>query len=277
MKFLSVKSNSDYSRAQDFLVPYEQWCVSLMEAIRRKEKDIYIITDDSDIVSGIITADHTVLHCIPNAQKNRTELLPSLASFFNYRHVSCVNGEADGTKIILEALAARKYFPAQTNFYSLMISCMIPSTAAIIPPEGFCIERCRLEHANLLMPLQLAYEKEEVLPTCRKFDPSVIRFNLERTLRTEYVLAIRTTDGKFIAKANTNSIGVNCIQIGGVYTIPEFRRRKFASLLISCLSYKIINIRRIPVLFVKKENAVAEKLYKTLGFSPITNYCIAYF
>ena len=47
------------------------------------------------------------------------------------------------------------------------------------------IVRCGIEDADALMPLQLAYEAEEVIPPCRMRNSAVTRKNLERILKTE--------------------------------------------------------------------------------------------
>ena len=139
------------------------------------------------------------------------------------------------------------------------------------------IVRCGIEDADALMPLQLAYEAEEVIPPCRMRNSAVTRKNLERILKTEYVLALRNERGDSIAKANTNALGIRWAQIGGVYTAPDFRRKGYATLLVEALAEKIVASKRFPVLYAKDGNEGAQKAYAALGFTKTGGFTIAYY
>ncbi len=143
--------------------------------------------------------------------------------------------------------------------------------------EKFKIVRCGIRDADVLMPLQLAYEAEEVLPPCRTQNPAVTRKNLERILKTEYVVALQNSRGEPAAKANTNAVGIRWAQIGGVYTAPDFRRKGCASLLVETLAEKIVASNRLPVLYARNGNEAAQKAYTALGFTKTGGFTIAYY
>lgn len=143
--------------------------------------------------------------------------------------------------------------------------------------EKFKIVRCGIRDADVLMPLQLAYEAEEVLPPCRTQNPAVTRKNLERILKTEYVVALQNSRGEPAAKANTNAVGIRWAQIGGVYTAPDFRRKGCASLLVETLAEKIVASNRLPVLYARNGNEAAQKAYSALGFTKTGGFTIAYY
>ena len=86
-----------------------------------------------------------------------------------------------------------------------------------------------------------------------------------------------TFDGDIVAKANTNAIGINCVQIGGVYTHPLYRRNGYAGALVQALCNRAVQARRKPVLFVKEKNTPAFNLYQKLGFEECGRYTIVYY
>lgn len=262
-----------------FIALREASCVTLAENVRRKTGDIFAVKDDDGKLSGVIGARHTLLHCLPDAgNKDKSALLkPLLTDFLRDRKITCINGEENGSLFIMRILAAENIHPAAVNHYTLMTlprERMLPS---VVLPQGWHVVRCHEEDADALMALQSAYEKEEVLPSCRMFMASVVRQNLEHILRSEYALALRTDTGSFVAKANTNAIGINYVQIGGVYTAPEHRGHRYAALLVGTLVQKMYTVKKRPVLFVKDSNTAARKLYDSQGFEKSGNFVIAYF
>ncbi|HAH63486.1 MAG TPA: hypothetical protein DCL73_15475 [Treponema sp.] len=262
-----------------FIALHESSCVTLAENVRRKAEDIFAIRDDGGKLSGVIEAKHTLLHCLPDAcnQDKSAQLKLLLAAFLHDRKITCINGEESGSLFVMRILAEENIHPAAVNHYALMTLPREKPFSAIALPQGWHVVRCHDEDADALMNLQSAYEKEEVLPQCRMFMAAVVRQNLEHILRSEYALALRTDTGGFAAKANTNAIGINYVQIGGVYTAPEYRGRRYAALLVGTLVHKIHSVKKRPVLFVKDSNESAGNLYASLGFEKTGNFIIAYF
>jgi GNAT superfamily N-acetyltransferase len=270
----------DSNRLQvlDFLACYEAACVTLTESTRRKAGNIFAITDNDGTVKGVISARHTLLHCLPGIHNKAQAVLlkPLLSAFLQNRKISCIHGDEAGSMYLLRILAAQNRNPASVNSYMLMTLPQEKQTQASVLPYGWRVIHCHEKDADALMKLQSAYEKEEVLPGCRTFMAALVRQNLEHLLRREYVLSLRTDRCDFIAKVNSNAIGINYVQIGGVYTAPEYRGRGYASLLVKTLVHKIYAVKKQPVLFVKKTNTTALHLYTSLGFIKSGNFLIAY-
>jgi ribosomal protein S18 acetylase RimI-like enzyme len=272
--------DSNRQQVLNFLARYEMTCATLVENVRRKTEDIFAIKNENEIFCAVVGARHTLLHCIPSAgnRKESESLKPLIETLLHGRKISCINGEESGTLFLMHILASNGAQPASVNHYSLMIQKQeAPAPRTGILPSGWHILRCHEKDADALIDLQEAYEKEEVLPPCRMFIPAVVRQNLEHTLRSEYMLGLKTDKNVFAAKVNTNAIGINYVQIGGVYTVPEYRGRHYAALLISTLVHKIYAIQKRPVLFVKDSNEAARRLYISLGFEKSGNFVIAYF
>ena len=306
MRFIPVDEKKK-AETLAFLAKYERTCVSLIEHVRRGESDIFSIEGDARETLGVISVKSRMLLCVPNARslQNDKAFCSSLKVFLSDKKISCVNGEAEASHFIMKIFAELGRTPLHINEYALMTlseaalkkieakdkrytalskgqqTLIARHTARAAGEKAYCeqfkIVRCGIKDADALMPLQLAYEAEEVLPPCRTQNPAVTRKNLERILKTEYVLALQNSRGETAAKANTNAIGIRWAQIGGVYTAPDFRRKGCASLLVETLAEKIVASNRLPVLYARNGNEGAQKAYSAIGFTKTGGFTIAYY
>ena len=306
MRFIPVDEKKK-AETLAFLAKYERTCVSLIEHVRRGESDIFSIESDARETLGVISVKSRMLLCVPNARslQNDKAFCLSLKVFLPDKKISCVNGEAEASHFIMKIFAEIGRTPLHINEYALMTlseaalkkieakdkrhtalskgqqTLFARHTARDAGEKAYCekfkIVRCGIKDADALMPLQLAYEAEEVLPPCRTQNPAVTRKNLERILKTEYVLALQNSRGEPAAKANTNAVGIRWAQIGGVYTAPDFRRKGCASLLVETLAEKIVASNRLPVLYARNGNEGAQKAYSAIGFTKTGGFTIAYY
>ena len=316
MRFIPVDEKKK-AETLAFLAKHERFCVSLVEYIRLGGGDSFTVESDARETLGVISVKSRMLLCIPNVRslQNDGDFYTSLKAFLSDKKISCVNGEADASHFIMNILAEIGRTPLHVNEYALMTLseaalkkiqakdkrhaavpeepqiCGMRAECAAANPisenaaatgekaccEKFKIVRCGIRDADALMPLQLAYEAEEVLPPCRTQNPAVTRKNLERILKTEYVVALQNSRGEPAAKANTNAVGIRWAQIGGVYTAPDFRRKGCASLLVETLAEKIVASKRLPVLYARNGNEGAQKAYAALGFRKTGGFTIAYY
>ena len=306
MRFIPVDEKKK-AETLAFLAKYERTCVSLIEHVRRGESDIFSIEGDARETLGVISVKSRMLLCVPNARslQNDKAFCSSLKVFLSDKKISCVNGEAEASHLIMKIFTELGRTPLHINEYALMTlseaalknlktkegryasvsegqqTLIARHTARAAGEKAYCeqfkIVRCGIKDADALMPLQLAYEAEEVLPPCRTQNSAVTRKNLERILKTEYVLALQNSRGETAAKANTNAIGIRWAQIGGVYTAPDFRRKGCASLLVETLAEKIVASNRLPVLYARNGNEGAQKAYSAIGFTKTGGFTIAYY
>ncbi|AEJ18997.1 GNAT family N-acetyltransferase [Gracilinema caldarium] len=130
--------------------------------------------------------------------------------------------------------------------------------------------------ADLLYPLQAAYEQEEVIPAHSTFNQASCRRGLAKIL-SEETIVYAAYEGLPVAKANTNATAYRYKQIGGVYVQPEFRGRGIASSVVGTLLARIQQQGYGVSLFVKKRNLPAIRLYERLGFVTIGSYRIVYY
>jgi len=152
---------------------------------------------------------------------------------------------------------------------------------AVLPADGIelpevTIRKAEMREAESLLPLQEAYEREEVLIRQEYYDPkkslAEIRTNISSQLY--YVAEFR---GSVVAKGGTNARGIGFDQIGGVYTKSEFRGKKIGHALVRRILEDIYRDGRRACLFVKKVNVPAVRLYSRLGFRTVDDFNIRYY
>jgi len=129
--------------------------------------------------------------------------------------------------------------------------------------------------ADLVYPLQEAYEKEEVLFDPSEYHPVASRIHWALALRHQEMAAL-WENGDPVAKAGTNALTKHWAQIGGVYTKPERRGQGLQKRLLAFLIALLADQGRSVCLFVKKENSPALALYKSLDFRSRGDFLITY-
>ena len=291
MKLIPIETPQDFLVAQQFITPYEETCVSLASLIRRKsDKLVFITRSVNSVVElvettskskilGILNLDSTLYHCIPDInQIDKISLLEELP-YLLQKPVRCISGEANSTDYLI------KFFPnpKQLYPYRMMRWTNSPnkvvstgSTTGITLSGGEEIIRCTEHDMDFLHPLQKDYMKEEVAVPGRTITDAEVDLTLRQILKNQLCLAL-TVDGDIVAKANTNAIGINKVQLGGVYTHPLYRRNGYAGALVQALCKRAIHAQKQPVLFVKEKNKPAFSLYQKLGFEECGRYTIAYY
>lgn len=127
-----------------------------------------------------------------------------------------------------------------------------------------------------ILPLQVAYEIEEVIPAGSEPNINHSKATLIESLRNHTVL-LATINGEVIARVATNAHGFTGDQIGGVYTDPRYRGRGVARWLMTELLARLAREHRGASLFVKANNEIAINLYRNLGFSFESPFRIRYY
>ena len=277
-------SANEFEQLKKFLIPHERMCVQLSSYVRKNRNDIFLIKDDDEIC-GAFYSNGTFLHCIPDFTSRAGEFSQILGNFLLTHAVKCVNGELTVSEFIKPLVQSTKTAgestaTQQTNRYKLM--CLTPEDALIPPAEPLqpCDEIRRManpEHdAEILFDLQKHYIMEEVAPAGKTTGDLEINVILKQILKNQICLTL-FSDGEPVAKANTNAIGWNCVQLGGVYTNPLYRRNGYACQLVYNLCARILRTGRTVTLYVKEKNTPALELYKKLGFKECGSYSITYF
>ena len=284
---------------------------------RKSDKLVFISSSDEPVVSirpsdysttvlGILNLDSTIYHCIPNPSLLDVVSFKAQLPYLMKKPVRCISGESAATDLLIEIVnsvncgfdtAAERPLNHPTQVYPYkMLRWLSASEAGVSKPQetaqnvvsirpaaysttlsgGEEIIRCTEHDMEILHPLQKDYMKEEVAVPGRPITDAEVDISLRQILKNQLCFAL-TVDGDIVAKANTNAIGINCVQIGGVYTHPLYRRNGYAGALVQALCNRALRSGKKPVLFVKEKNTPAFNLYRKLGFEECGRYSIAYY
>lgn len=265
----------------EFIAPYEASCVQLSAKIRKSPSNVNALTSTltpttTSQILGVLYNDSTLLYCIPSKNLIHLDSAKLISFLYNpSKRIKCISGEAKSSEYLISLLKSKISTPYQINHYNLMTA-----TSVLNPPDKLQnddeIIRCTENDMETLLPLQKMYMNTEVAPYGKTVTDAEASISLRQILKNQLCLAV-FSDGEPVAKANTNAIGINWIQLGGIFTHPLYRRNGYAWQLISAICRRTSNSGKSTALFVKDINVPAIELYKHLGFKTSGQYIIAYF
>ena len=304
MQIISVNERT-FSLAQSYLLPIEQKCVFLSQLVRKHSPDIYIILDknpdnlnnsdkSSQLINlqnvlGVFYLNNSLFHCFKDTSKvNIADFTPLFYEILtqNQASIKNISGEKDGTDFFLEVIRnlsenpdstfTKKFNVKQINDYKLMV----------LPHQQFqdsqklynddFIMRCTENDMENLFEIERNYLQDEVAVRGQKVSDAEVSMRLRQILKNQLYFAL-ISDDRIVSKAYTNAIGKNWIQIGGVYTLFQFRQNGYAALTVSTLCKRILQAHKNISLFVKTKNLPAQQLYQKIGFTFHSDYKIVYF
>ena len=191
--------------------------------------------------------------------------------------IRAIQGTLDDVDTVLRLHGHRARGKREVIDYSLMLLDSAPSAASLAAgPGSLRIRRADRQDAELLLPLRLAYEREEVLPPGAPANIPATRMSLEKSLADRLVL-VAELDGEVVATAATNARAFTRDQIGGVYVVPALRDRGIGTRIVAELGALLREEHRSAVLFVKTSNIPAIRAYGRIGFLAGDPYRIVYF
>lgn len=248
-----------------------------------KKDSIFINTDSKDniICAVMFTGNGQLLPVIKEKIKCEECSFNDLIKMLGSRIfiLNSIMGEQNTVDEIYSSLSALAKSGRNTeyNYYTMLIN----SKKDYIQPDYkkaekiYTLRSPSLEDISELMPLQEMYEKEEVLPSEDLYNCDTACRYLKNTIKQQ-ISVVCEYSGKIVSKANTNGSGINCTQIGGVFTIPEYRNRGISRLVTGKLTENILKEGKKPSLFVKQGNKPAVSVYIKLGFKITSGFKIIY-
>ena len=304
MQIISVNERT-FSLAQSYLLPIEQKCVFLSQLVRKHSPDIYIILDknpdnlnnsdkSSQLINlqnvlGVFYLNKSLFHCFKDTSKvNIADFTPLFYEILtqNQASIKNISGEKDGTDFFLEVIRnlsenpdstfPKKFNVKQINDYKLMV---LPhqqfQDSQKLYNDDFII-RCTENDMENLFEIERNYLQDEAAVRGQKVSDAEVSMRLRQILKNQLYFAL-ISDDRIVSKAYTNAIGKNWIQIGGVYTLFQFRQNGYAALTVSTLCKRILQAHKNISLFVKTKNLPAQQLYQKIGFTFHSDYKIVYF
>lgn len=275
----------------DFLKKDEKTCITLMSRFI-KNGDIEILPSyikgyaffSKNEIFGVLTISEggVVLHHFTKEFLNPEnpffeELRRVIYLILGEYNIYSIIGDFDGTDFLTNIIKTEKSPKIQIP-YKLMIFKEPNDKAFFKLPKDFSLKKCTKNDLDALFTLQVAYELVEVLPPGEDFNLDNCRLNLRHNLGIQHIFGIFSkSQNQFVAKAGTNAIGLNWVQIGGVFTSAKYRNLGLACFLVNHISKFMSESKKSVALFVKDSNEPAKKAYIKAGFEPDSKFCICYF
>ena len=159
--------------------------------------------------------------------------------------------------------------------YWIMVRKRVSPTEEKAPATGLQIKRLTMVDLAQLQPLEWGYYQEEVIQSPLSASLyHIIEKNCTR--RLEQFLQYGIFSGsELIARAMINAYGLYYWQLGGFYTVPRWRGRRLASILLQKLCAVIEGAGRSAMLFVRQDNAAALHLYQKHSFAIADHMVVA--
>jgi ribosomal protein S18 acetylase RimI-like enzyme len=230
-------------------------------------------------VNALLLYSKQTLHPVFPFLKRTAEIDPprSLRRFLRKGQFHAVQGLRKDILILEEIMAGLGRESPEPIDYDLMALDWGPSLEALrAGPAGLIIRVPESRELETILPLQAAYEREEVLPQGSSLNMAVCRMNLEHIFKEQRIL-VAELGGRIVAKANTSAFSFTRAQLGGVFVLPEHRGRGIARRLCAELARVLKKAGWGLGLFVKKRNQGAQRAYRSIGFRAIADYRISYY
>lgn len=297
MIFSLLADDDENSRKliEDFLLQNEETCVSLVSRFFEKSAKIYFAKDDEKVaaVFSFSGGRQFLFQIRKNLNPDEKEILRvALGKAFDdyFQNVFSIIGTSDECEVISKI--AQNHLaknPKHELDYDLMIyddmNCGFDKfnrrnygikSDYSERDEKSKIKCCSISDFDEIFPLQKSYELEEVVFSQEDFNEKAAELVLKKNLSRGKIFAL-SKNGKIVTKLSVNARGKKCVQIGGVFTLQNFRNQGFAKKLLSSFCERESKYGKKIVLFVKKSNLSALALYKSCGFKKICGYKIVYF
>ncbi|NLM01691.1 MAG: GNAT family N-acetyltransferase [Treponema sp.] len=276
----------------NFILPNEFFSCGLIARITEKRKpkmpesntEVFILKYNNTIHGIILFANGNLcMHHLPFCKKNipgtpKKSIINDLKNLFAYKNLYCITGEKNATKFVQQIYwdKAKIQYDYELRIFDSSIKCTNFYKTDLA--KNFTIVKCTEKDADKLLPLQIKYEIIEVLPNPESLNETICYKNLIHSLKTQTIIAIKENKTNiFCAKAGTNAIGINLVQLGGVFTDEKFRGKGFAKFLVRHLAEEATKNNKGSVLFVKENNESAKKAYTNAGFKIFGSYRIVYY
>ena len=242
-----------------------------------------IVSQDQKLAGLIaLRKKRSLFFCLPFAKyksafdkKVCSEAQRPLMEFFESREPFCVNGEAAGAIFLRNILKNKKSSmrPSVTNKYFLMVS---DEAFHAQDAGGLRVVQATAADYERLLPLELGYQREEVVPKSFDISDAALAAAFKHELCQGLTFALYDGD-RPIAKARVSARGTRHCMLGGVYTIPSERKKGRAAFLVRQIIARQSLAFNAFCLYAKQENSAALALYKSLGFTPRGEYLLVYY
>jgi len=233
----------------------------------------WVLADDkNEIKAAVINWKNNIL---PVLCGHNVPLNDFYKEFLSSKKIHSIQGLKKEVTALEKVILTKK--PLEIIDYHLMSLDVPPNKKEVSPNiPNLKLITPKLADIDAIAPLQAEYEKEEVLPKGAVFSPASSRVNTANIIAKGQVLAAEI-NGRFIGKINVSAVSFTRYQVGGVYVYPDYRGKGIAGAMTYQFISSLISQGRGVTLFARKANTAACRLYLSLGFKKIKDYCIIYY
>ncbi|MDR1971849.1 MAG: GNAT family N-acetyltransferase [Treponema sp.] len=268
-----------FGQAEETLRRRESYCVSACARflnLARFGDRIWGLWDSPGPLSALLIYGKQTIFPVFNGLEE-VSLPRPIQRFLKGVPFHAVQGLQEDVLLLEEALRGQGRKSIDPIDYSLMaLNRRPPAETLRSGPSGLIVRAPDPRELETVLPLQTAYEREEVLPQGANFNPAVCRMNLEHIFEAQRIL-VAEWGGRIVAKANTSAFSFTRAQIGGVFVEPRCRGLGIGRRLCAALAETLTAEGWGLSLFVKKRNHSALAAYRAVGFKPIADYRISYY
>jgi len=231
---------------------------------------------DDDAITGV-AAQYWNGMVFFQAPENPTGLFHAVVSAFG-RECTGIAGPYDQVQRVLPGILTKNRLPAMNSRDTLFSLDLDTLAIPDILQRGEVTCRCPADdEIPVMIGLRIAFMRELTGPDTRAplEDEACEIVRYQQQTNNHWVLEA----GEKIVATSAISAGIpDVVQIGGVYTLPEYRNRGFGRAVVagSLLYAKARGVKK-AILFTGTDMPAAQKVYTALGFQPIGEYGLVIF
>ncbi len=281
---IKILQPGDEAMLERFLLPRVDASMFLISNIRTaglldeggRYQGTYAAAFDGDQIIGVVA--HSWNQNLIFQAPIHAESLWRAAVDASQRPVKGVIGPGDQVNSIINSMPiedANIQMDESEGLYNLALG-------DLIVPEALRYGKVtgrRIEHHDLeiVFEWRVAYSIEALGENDTPQLHDRYRAAIERSLR-EKTTWVLEKEGKLVACSSFNSVIDEAVQVGGVWTPPEFRRRRYARCVVatSLLDAESQGVGK-AILFTGNYNIPAQKAYLAIGFILIGDYRLTLF
>jgi ribosomal protein S18 acetylase RimI-like enzyme len=276
--FWRKTKKSDYTQIEKLLMSVENNYVNACAKFLLQEENdvsIWVLSGKNNEIKSVIV--YWKNNILPVLCDNSEYLDDFYKEFLASKKIHSIQGLKHEVSALEKVLNKNNKKPIEIIDYDLMRLDTPPNKKnASSSFSNLKLITPKMSDIDGIAPLQANYEKEEVLPKGSSFSPASSRVNTANIIAKGQILAAEVGE-RLVGKINVSAVSFTRYQVGGVYVLPEFRRKGIAGKMTYEFISSLISEGRGVTLFVKKANIPARRLYSNLGFKLINDYRITYY
>ena len=254
-----------------FLIPQEWRAVAISDWIRtqrtwraRQPGYLRCWREQRQIIALLLHTANGLLYPLGYANQ-RTSVIPRLRSDLRFPRWAVVGHPQDVALLLKDLASASDFKYLITHRFSYRYYSYPYHTVPPTPNQhDLTVRPATWQDKKQLVALHTLYLREEVYQNSDMGHNYIVR-EVAYMLRERATMVALYRD-QIVAKASTNGRGFLYDQIGGVYTLPNFRNRQIARTVLTALMAQLLLQGRKICLFVKERNHTARHLYHEMGF-----------